>query len=932
MQYEENPFVMTAFLDLVALLGQVFFTLAELPERRALVVVYARAYHNMKAQPEANFARIAHFLYDYEKPLKRLPDELRNASPRVGQALCSFCMDWIKSREVAVLRKDGTLSLSTSPAQMSLPSQEPFMYLLGQSARMYNWVLFGFVLCPDELALSEALPMVRLALASAHAAPLSRELSYAPHEDFDEAFDKHKNKTFKAQLKKEKKDLIKEALAAAVATRHRERRVYIRQELVNLYGLLRDQPGLLAPKIQLVLSALHVAREELHWYFRHLDTPPPKAAGVKHTREPDPRLPELLYHVDALVQLVRAHAPLVRQYYVSYLTTSDYTRAAELAPELQTKVPTAAPHIRAILEACRGAHEGADLRGLRLNWLRAEVAISAGGVPLPPLSAALKKFALIARHSRYVDQLEELLQEAASLRQLWYWRDSLVQAFDKCLESAALQPQYALAFVRVLAQCPDNGGVYTPEERELIGPECVNIAKGCLDKLAHRVCTLLSEVARTYVLFEAQLHVEHAAYPWLMRMKDFKPDKTQPAPVPPGSESEFKQRAVFEPLRQTENMLHQLLSAVNEVVSVHVYDHLLTPREFVRDGLAGCLRDFMHKLPVLGAGGNSGQADGAMEPDVQRPSVVERYLHVYCSYLKSLENYLDLPVADVIREVWVGGVYHKSLSGQLLDWTTDGPLEGAPGLARPFCAWYAELVARRVVFSKEREVFFSPNRKGFYSKPGAPFRAERVADITELRALCNLVGPYGVKLLDRELLRFVHANVAGLKEALMNNRAVLDELAKSFLKEHAFADALKKLRLPDVETFLTRAVQIGNALSFRALLHEALRLCTEDRIPYMFSVVAAAFAQYPRNTFSSTDCLAVDCLAKEIGLDVTSADHALKAYVQRGMGAGGSDSAVWNLLPIMFASSLLVSKQWAEAEFRPLTEVRGTSPLLFHPI
>ncbi len=88
---------MTAFLDLVALLGQVFFTLAELPERRALVVVYARAYHNMKAQPEANFARIAHFLYDYEKPLKRLPDELRNASPRVGQALCSFCMDWIKS-------------------------------------------------------------------------------------------------------------------------------------------------------------------------------------------------------------------------------------------------------------------------------------------------------------------------------------------------------------------------------------------------------------------------------------------------------------------------------------------------------------------------------------------------------------------------------------------------------------------------------------------------------------------------------------------------------------------------------------------------------------------------------------------------------------------------------------------------------------------
>jgi hypothetical protein len=50
--------------------------------------------------------------------------------------------------------------------------------------------------------------------------------------------------------------------------------------------------------------------------------------------------------------------------------------------------------------------------------------------------------------------------------------------------------------------------------------------------------------------------------------------------------------------------------------------------------------------------------------------------------------------------------------------------------------------------------------------------------------------------------------------------------------------------------------------------------------------VNAAFNQYPRNTFSSTDCLAVDCLAKELGIEVTSADHALKAYMQRGMVRG----------------------------------------------
>ncbi len=90
---------------------------------------------------------------------------------------------------------------------------------------------------------------------------------------------------------------------------HRLRRIYVRQELNALLHLFQDKPGLMAPKFQLLLCALSFAKEEIFWYFRHVKTPPPKAAAKRLTEDEmkDNRISELIYLVDQLMNLVRSH-------------------------------------------------------------------------------------------------------------------------------------------------------------------------------------------------------------------------------------------------------------------------------------------------------------------------------------------------------------------------------------------------------------------------------------------------------------------------------------------------------------------------------------------------------------------------------------------------------------------------------------------------
>ena len=69
-----------------------------------------------------------------------------------------------------------------------------------------------------------------------------------------------------------------------------------------------------------------------------------------------------------------------------------------------------------------------------------------------------------------------------------------------------------------------------------------------------------------------------------------------------------------------------------------------------------------------------------------------------------------------------------------------------------YTQWYSDILLRRV---SAGHICFSSTLKSFVSltaEGAIPFNAEEFSDPTELRALVELIGPYGIRLLNETLM------------------------------------------------------------------------------------------------------------------------------------------------------------------------------------
>jgi len=187
-----------------------------------------------------------------------------------------------------------------------------------------------------------------------------------------------------------------------------------------------------------------------------------------------------------------------------------------------------------------------------------------------------------------------------------------------------------------------------------------------------------------------------------------------------------------------------------------------------------------------------------------------------------------------------------------------------------------------------------------------------------------MMGPYGVKVFDAFLLRRVANNTTAMKEQLVANAAVLEEISQSYSVESRFIDACKKLK--DMDRFVQNAVQIGVLLAFRTMIKNALHDVCWDVTPYIASTIETAFNSYPRNVHPEAGLLALDLLAADYGVDVGMADQSLKAVLKTAMADG--DQKTWRLLPVMFGVMFL-SPIWRDAHYIPsLDAYQGNLHLL----
>lgn len=99
----------------------------------------------------------------------------------------------------------------------------------------------------------------------------------------------------------------------------------------------------------------------------------------------------------------------------------------------------------------------------------------------------------------------------------------------------------------------------------------------------------------------------------------------------------------------------------------------------------------------------------------------------------------------------------------LLQQTQQQDTHGEKTVAYLYTQWYTEVLLRRV---SNGNIIFSTSQRAFVNlspDPSVPFSAEEFSDITELRALAELIGPYGMKHLNEAVMFQVASQLQELK-------------------------------------------------------------------------------------------------------------------------------------------------------------------------
>lgn len=613
--------------------------------------------------------------------------------------------------------------------------------------------------------------------------------------------------------------------------------------------------------------------------------------------------------------LVGKHKGIVQLYYLEYLGGAD---AAALAGFDMASLGALAPLAQQFTDAVQSSSaskldRGVDFSAGRGLWEAVEVGLSENknlGIFMKA-NQAIKKFQLAYSHMKNVDQLDQMLHDHGNLKSLWYLAPQVFQSFQLAMDQQIsnhyvghTHPLELSTYFSLVQQFPQNTSDLWPEEMALIGVEAVKMTEELLTRLAKKIVDIVRSNAKTHIAMNDQISPVHAAYPLFSKNANWKPPKDFHAPVPPGSESNLKARDNLEGLRRNEKTVAMLCSAIENWSSIVIFDTELCPHAFLEEALASNMADFLRVA-----------FQGNPEIGMGRPTTIEIGLHSYLSSVLTLTKYVSLDLTSLWRVVYLRAFTIPNMppSGKY-DWMPENPVElkGPIGFIVNF---YNDLLTKRIP-APNSGIVFSRNRQGFISKASAQFKAELYADFAELCALCRLIGPYGVKLIERQLALNILESVKEIKTLIQSNSALLAEIQRNYLDEGRVNESLKRLK--DADVFVARNVSVGLHFAFRRALREALGTVLDSDLPYIPRVVSSVFDQYTANLFMAADFLPVDTLAADCGLPLATADQFMK-HAFRKLNSE-SDKKVWALLPTFFAACLPVAAAFKEPRYRTVVE------------
>jgi len=920
---KETPGTMTNFLNLVQMFGQICIFVGQLPsyEKRVTLIVYSRMHFYQTKTEEPLFKEAAQWIMAVEEPFSYISESLAPCSKAIAQCLRDMALTIADISDSNKLRQDNVLNVLGKANEIQVITDDLLRFELMNAERVRMWTFYAAVAAPSVLREDETLFKSTLAtlLDENMVTHLAGGEGWNVHECFERIWDSAKTKDKKiAKNTSKQKRMIRECLhhaAAAGWEAHTQRRIFLSQELHDLVAIAKDTPAIIPFKLNLMLAALAMAREEIFWYFRHISVAPTLFPKKEHWK--DNRITELMYYQRSLEDTIFLQSENISRFFSQLLVVADAKAVAEAASELSAvggDAPVIANEMAGILSGFGGNPEAVFDNDFELaeKFFKLYDALDYAMACLPDASrysSALVTMHAVARHAEYVYELDFVLDRNSSLLNLWYYDNVVREAYDLHLSGERLQVgvPYCGTYLLLLYDFPRTSNEFWPEEREYIGKKCVEEAESYCAAMAERVREHLKTIlsyAQTHV---NQLSSMHALSIYQSQQENFKPPKDYQPPAKPGSESQFEKRSSLRTLRFALRNMSQIVHALSQLDSVIVFDCRFAPLEYIRELIQTVMRNWFRLM---------------MRPNKQgslrRPSDILRRFEVVLYSLGTVEHFATIGIESAWREVLLSEFFLPNFSH--FGTTEAAPLddvnmEGETTVCG-LLSWYDNFVAKTVPNSGGN-IIYSPIRKTFVTRSDAPPQlnlpmAESMMSVSELRALASIIGPYGVKVFDASLLRRVMACTTSMKEQLTANAAILEDISQSYSVESRFIEAAKKLK--EMDRFVSNAVEIGVLLTFRTMMKNALNDAVRDGAPYIASSIETAFNSYPRNIHTENGLIALDLLASDYGVDVGVADQSLKAVLKTAMADG--DQKTWRLLPVMFGVMFL-SPIWRDAHYIP---------------
>lgn len=903
-----------AYLDLVVTYVSLMILPSRIEDRKAVLSLFNISHEIIHGHSDQSFPRLGQMILDYEIPMKKLSDEFIPHSKLLSQALLSlhqiFPMRTITANE---WRKSQILSLVANPTQLFNPVQTDNIQCEYLSLdQLEKWLTFGFMLAhpylnnqpiAQELFLKSlqcgwCISLFRDEVIHTHPFVLSFfESIKMPNKRINEVKDAHNYVLMK------------------VTNIRRERRKFLRTALKELCLILTDQPGLLGPKILLALMGLSYARDEINWLLRHADNQPQNKGKIKYQVEDltDRQMPEFLFHIEELRALIRKYYQVIQRYYVQYLSAYDaialnqIVQTISMLPEEDSMILETIYTTISELNVQQVENKQAfDFRGLRLDWFRLQAYCSVHRYPMHLFEhrdlAILMNMILF--HTRMVDDIDELLKETSNLSSFCFFSKIFDSQFHMCREFPS-QTRYIIAFPIICSHFIDCTHELCPEERYLIGDRSLAFVNIFLEEMAKEARNIITTICEEYSLMADKLLPKHAA-PLIAqvvnkRKRDKKSKQQANELEKPGTESYRRNREELTPMDKFYMTLTELCFSINYCTTIDVWNHTFCPREYLTQHLESRFNKSLVAMVMF----------DPETSEIAKPSEVYATVRAYMNVLQNIETLVNIDVTRMFNDV-------------LLQQTQPQDSHGEKTITMLYSTWYLEILLRRV---SAGHIIYSPLQRSFVSlaiESQLPFSADEFSDVTELRSLAELIGPYGIKYLNESLVWYIVNQVNELKKLVVQNKEILIAMRSNFDKPDQMRELSK--RLQNVESVLQRITIIGVILCFQKLVQSALNDVLEKRIPFLMSSIKD-FKHQVSDSEVQTD-IQIDVTKNQIVNEMASAtglasriDPALTAALRVQKNDMGEDEyEIACLMMVFIAVSLPRLARMESSTYRPALE------------